>query len=278
MEQITPKAAPLRPGKKWFLLPALLFVAAVVGFVLFFVAIISTVNAPRQYIIPGRGVENLITIEKEGTYTLFYEYTYTPRLYDTVSFSFVGTETGGTFTSTPPRGSQTYRINELHGTSVAQVTLPPGEYMASTSYTPYTEDDRVYFTLSGGSLFIGVAGGILSMFAAVFCFIAAFASLVILVIRRSRAKQTAAAPPAPGPGPYPPYSQNGPSGHAPYPPPYGGPWPGQPTTPGGNPYAQNAATPPYGAPQNAAPPPYGGQGQGQPAPPQGNPPAPPPQP
>lgn len=185
------------PGRGWYVLAALVFLASLAGAVALAISRVGEISSGLvQVVVPGSAVLDLKT---PGSYTIFHE-----RTSQVDGRIFTSTDISGlrvTVTSEPtatkvpvrrPTGSSTYNFSGRSGTSVLAVNIDmPGRYRLEAGYDDGRHEPRT--VLAVGTGFVGGLLSTIALSAAIALAGMAVALLIVIVVLLRRRRLTAGA-------------------------------------------------------------------------------------
>lgn len=178
----------IKPGKVWFLIPAILLVTAISLIVSFAVNMSNLVNAPaKQYFSALNGT---VTVTEEANYSIYFEYRNNYWLDEDITFTFTPTPESGNdsvYQSQFANYSASYTINAVSGELISTVHLVPGTYQVSSDYTG--TQSGADFVLSTGNEVLGIIGSVFTLIGGIFAFVLGIIILLVLGVLRSRSKK-----------------------------------------------------------------------------------------
>lgn len=197
--EIVPAKPPHVPGRVWYFIAALIFLAGLAAMLTLMVEQLSGIGSRMiQVIVPG---QSELTLDKAGTYTIFHEYRSTvgTRVFavETVSGLSVTVRskaTGEDILLQTTTGAS-YTVEGRSGRSILNFKITePGTYLLIAGYSDGRREPQTVITVDRG--FVGsILLTVGAAFALLFGGLAGAGGLVIFVaIKRHKAKQAGILP------------------------------------------------------------------------------------
>ena len=192
-----PASARPAPGRGWYVVAAIIAIAAWTAMALFLVARLGG-SAERmiRVVVPG---EAGLRLNEPGTYTIFHEYrtTFEGRVYNVESVSgleiTVRSRVSGATLPLQRATSTSYTVGGRSGRSLFQFEAPaPGSYLIAGAYRDGRRAPQTILAIDRGfvgDLLLTIAGGLGMAFGGTALAIAVFA---LVFVRRRRQKRALA--------------------------------------------------------------------------------------
>ena len=187
------------PGRRWYLVAALIALAGWIAMALFLVSRIGdSTSGMMRLLAPGQ-VE--IYVKEPGTYTIFHEYqsTFEGRVYDVATVSglsvAVRTVPGGEEVPLSTASGTRYRVGSYAGRSLFNFEArAPGTYRIAASYDGGRKEPQTVLAIDRGfvgDLVLTILGALAMAFAGMG---AAIAISIVVFVKRRRARLAAGPP------------------------------------------------------------------------------------
>jgi hypothetical protein len=194
-----PASAPARrpPGRRWYFLAILIFIAGWAGMAMFLASRLSgSAERMMRVLVPG---QTEIRLNEPGTYTIFHEFqsTFEGRVYNVDNISgleiTVRPSAGGA--ALPLKGGTTtnYSVGSRSGRSLFQFEVTtPGAYRVVGTYPTGRQQPQTVLAIDRGfvgELLLTIFGGIAIAFGSMAI---AITMIMVVFIRRRRARRAGA--------------------------------------------------------------------------------------
>jgi len=187
------------PGRRWYVVAALIAIAGWAAMAVFLVSRIGdSTDRMMRVLVPG---QQEIYVKEPGTYTIFHEYqsTFEGRVYDVATVSglsvAVRTVPGGEEVPLSTASGTRYRVGSSAGRSLFNFEArTPGTYRISAAYDGGRKEPQTVLAIDRGfvgDLVLTILGALAMAFAGMG---AAVAISVLVFVKRRRARMSAGRP------------------------------------------------------------------------------------
>ena len=175
----------IKPSILFYVLAGLVILAGIVLSGVILLNSFTDTGEKVNFTMPG---ESVIELKKDGNQNIYYEYRFSNKLNEDITFTFENADTGEIINSKYANYSSHYSVNGQNGILVASVLISePGMYIVSSDYAGQEQ-----LTFATGNFVSNMVFNILKAVAVFLLFSAiGITTIIVVSIKRQKAKSRA---------------------------------------------------------------------------------------